>query len=642
MLSVLVLTGALGVIRAGLCDGFVRISEDRIRNSLVAVFGSSHTVASPIAPIAWTGAGPLVFDGLPVERGLKVELKFRSDSGLVPVQITIDGRSAHQLEIGPAWRTHEFWLREDGDSLAAIQPEAPAVPIHIARVKISNVLHYSEGLFEAWIVRKDQIHAPAETRATWLPLVLGLAAMVAVIVWLSIGSGSSVSAVRGFGLWVGAAVVGLALTRLVVAASGYLLILTPQTAASVMVVPWLASRFWPQIRGAVAISTRTLLDSPFLRLTLAVSGVVAGWTLILWTLTMGPFDGDARAVARFGSQFPVPAVLEDVMEYSTSGYDGQFYSVISTDPLLRDQVTLECLDNPSYRAARGFLPMLSWLSVAGSSAHAPYAYVAWCWILGLAGPFLALVWLRGAPFQLSLFIALAMNGGLVVSVTRATPDAAAVTLILVALFVASRPGATSATAFAGGLAVVARETSVLAVPGMAWPAIVERRWIRAALILGTPVAALVSWRIYVRSATERGVGEAWKNFGPPLGWLPSKVHRMVADGWDPGAIEWTGVAWVLLCISCAASYLFWRREISPVLVSLVLFSGLAMVLNMLVFVEAFAFTRVLMVLPYLAALLVPGEQRRWRRVLLMSIVGLAACQGWLLLEFEWDHWQHGL
>ncbi|MCG6962800.1 MAG: hypothetical protein LJE95_05955, partial [Acidobacteria bacterium] len=633
---------AIAVLVSGLTGGFQRTYASWSGAALVNRLSGENTVPSPIAPVAWSGKGPLTVAGLPLQRSSRLELSLRADEGRVPVRLFIDGRPAAGIEVQPAWRTFRIWLSADGSTLRMEQTSANGVPIHISRIKVTNVEGFAEGLLNAWVVRRDLPFAPAPQDASWALLLAVLSVACTLLVFPDRPARFSRGGYRRCAAGVAALAVMLVLGRLLAAALGFRLIFTSGTAAAVLLLPCAAEGGWSLARRARVPRLQPIEVWRRLRTPVVIGGVLVLWGMALAVLVEGRYGGDIRGVARFSWKFHLAPVVEDA-PFARGGYDGEFYAVLASDPLLRHQTTFRGLDNPTYRATRVLVPLLAWASVGGSARLGPFAYVVWCWVLGLAGPVIVLLWLGAFRWRFLLFALLVLNAGLVVSLVRATPDAAALALMLAALLLAERFRRPAATLAGGTLAVLARETSVLAVPGLVWPELEAGRWRRAIGMALTPALALGSWRLYVAAVTHRGVGSAWGNFGLPFGWLPEKIRRVWAAGWEHGKVEWVGLAWVLLLIGAAASYLVRRKRATPALVTFLLFAALAVVINMRVYTEVNAYARVLVALPFLAVVLAAEERLRWRRGLLIAGVLLASVQGGLLLRSEvghaWRAWQ---
>lgn len=611
-----------------------RTYESLSGEALPAALSGQDCGPSPLAPVAWLGHQPLVISMERLEAGSRFEVKLRTDSGHAPVLALCDGHEQARLDVGPAWRTFTFWLAHDGDEIELAQPNHPGVRIHVARVKLTNVAGFVEGALNAWIVRRRVRLRPTPARSRLLVFLMLVGAAIGISRHLTQGvlaSGSGVT--RAAAAMMFGALLMLA-SQLVAILSSFRLVVAPQTMALILLVPAVLVGSWPLIQRISPAHVRAALVHPAVRTSVVVGLVAMAWAIGLFAVVQGREHGDLRGVARFGWKFPLPPAVEDVPESTRTGYDGQFYAVLASDPFLRNPATVRALDNPGYRATRGLVPFLAWATVGGSARLGPFAYVIWCWVLGLAGPMVVCFWLRGSRWRLVWFVLLSFNSGLVVSMLRATPDAAALTLMLAALLLAERRTRPAVTAAGGALAALARETSVLALPGLAWPDLKARSWRRALLLFLIPVGVVGSWRRYTLAVTHRGVGSALTNFGLPFAWLPRKLQQLRTIGWEYGKIEWIGVVWVLLLVGAAGSYLVRRRRLTPALITFLLFSLLAVVLNMRVYIEASASARVLIALPFLAAVLAVDERARWRRWLLVLAVILAFVQGALLLRLD--------
>lgn len=468
----LLLTGALisGLLVADSTAShpFVRTYSSWTGDALVRVLGGENIGPSDLAPVAWDGSAPLTLHALPLEKGTGVELKLRTSRTPVRLRVLLDGESVSAFEVGPSWAHHRIWLPHQGSTLQLEQVAAAPVRIHIARIKVTNVAGFVEGLVNAWLVPRGIPVARATALTRSLLVALVLLSTLLLIFASRRGPAHKRAASFTFGSGTLGVAAGLAGARLLAEACGFQLILTPGTVVLLLLLPggWAGAlsliRLMRMLRGRKALASLETLA--------VLLGVVVlvCWTVGLFVLVAGRYDGDIRGAARFGWKFPLPPAVADVQEHTRVGYDGQFYAILASDPFLRHPETIRGLDNPAYRATRILVPLLGWASVGGSARLAPFAYVLWCWVLGLAGPLVVWIWLGTARRGPLWFLALSVNAGLVVSVLRATPDAAALTILLLALLLAERRARPAAGATAGAFAVLARETSVLAVPGLLW------------------------------------------------------------------------------------------------------------------------------------------------------------------------------
>lgn len=359
--------------------------------------------------------------------------------------------------------------------------------------------------------------------------------------------------------------------------------------------------------------------------------VLVFWGTVAHALAVVKYGGDWRGFFRLGGEFYHPPVMGDIPHDSPWGYDGQFYAALATDPFLRSSETIHTLDTPSYRAQRLFLPALAWLLALGNAHAALWWYLALVWLLGLGAVLLLAWWLvkDGAPVVWAGL--LVTTGGLVVSLTRGTPDAAAVTWVLAALLALERRRWGWGAAFLAA-AVLTRETSVLLVlPVLVWQWR-EKHWRRAGAVVGPALAVFFAWRLYLHLHLGFlfSKGEL-ANFGLPLAWLPWKLRQVFAPA-DINGVEVVGLVALLMTVAslvCAVASPLGLWELAYLV-----FGLLALVLGPSVITEAYAYSRVLMVLPFLGVVLAAKAQLLWRKAVLLAVPALWAVLGLALIRGE--------
>lgn len=248
--------------------------------------------------------------------------------------------------------------------------------------------------------------------------------------------------------------------------------------------------------------------------TLTFVAVIA-WLGFVLIVARAHYGGDLRAFIVPGSRMPHPAVFAGIPADSPGGYDGQYYAALATDPLLHRDETLRALDMPSYRATRILVPFLAWLAAVGRPSASILAYEFLCWGLGIAGILVIAHWLvetHRSPWWAGLLV---LNAGLVASITRATPDAAAMTLVAAALLSHARGRPRSAVGLLAA-AVLARETSIIAALALAWEETHKRRWMSAAAFAALPIAALLAIQLWLGHRIGVSFNRGAFNFGPML------------------------------------------------------------------------------------------------------------------------------
>ncbi len=351
-----------------------------------------------------------------------------------------------------------------------------------------------------------------------------------------------------------------------------------------------------------------------------------------WT---GPFlVGQASGGER--GEWPIPVRVDP----SSPGYDGQFFLALAFDPFLRTPVS-RLLDDREYRAHRIVWPLAAWILGGGDDE----ARVLALYLLNLLGIALggALVALVAVAHGRSRWwgVAFVLGLGPMVCVWRMLGDALMVTLLLgvAALVSRERPRLAPAAAALFALAVLEKETALLALPLLVIP---RRRWRSRSGVaaLGLAGATVAGWWLYVHAVVSepRVFSLAIPFDGPGRGW--ASCVGAVFRSW-PGAPR-AGTQLVLLLVYGAAIVLgLWigwtearrvRTQEPPrgLPLAIGLFALLGVFLSARVWVEPWAYARVL--LPLLALEGVwgvesrpgakrPGAQAAARALLLAS----AAC-----------------
>jgi hypothetical protein len=339
----------------------------------------------------------------------------------------------------------------------------------------------------------------------------------------------------------------------------------------------------------------------------------AVWGALLGLVALGSYGGDPRAFICLGEKQAHPAAFAGIPRTSEHGYDGQFYAALALDPLLRQAETVPALDAPLYRASRIGVPLAAWALAYGHPTVAVVFYQLLCWAGGLLALCLAARWLASERRPTAWAVLLAFSAGLATSMFRSTPDAAAVALILAALWW-QRDERWGATVAALAAATMVRETSFLAAMAISFVEMRRRRWRPAIAALAGPLLAFAGWQLYLHlllpaTTTDRGIGA----LGVPFAWLPRKLSRLAETGFAAGRMEVLGL---LALVACAAALVLllarFPRWTAPE-ATFAAFGLLALSLGYPVYVEVYAHTRVLLVLPFLAVLAGAGQPRRGGR-----------------------------
>lgn len=335
------------------------------------------------------------------------------------------------------------------------------------------------------------------------------------------------------------------------------------------------------------------------------AGAIAFWIAVLATLTAGKYGGDLRGFLHVGTQFTHPKPLASVPPVGPWGYDGQFYATLATDPCLRKPETTSFLDNPRYRSGRIALPALAYLLALGDAETATYTYPVLVWLVSFGG-LGALAWLAKsfgvAPWWV---LAASLNVGLAASLTRSTPDAPAFSFLLLGWILLRQEKFVASTVpfVAAGLA---RETTLLAAWAVAAAHVAATKKRAALWPPALASAALLSWMAYLAARFPHHPGGMEGNVGWPFLGLAQKIWAL-ARGKDAHAMEllaFLGLLALLVATPWVAQRFFEERAVLFVCVGLL---GLSLTMN--VYAEAFAFSRVLLPLPWIGGLLIPGAKR---------------------------------
>lgn len=348
-----------------------------------------------------------------------------------------------------------------------------------------------------------------------------------------------------------------------------------------------------------------------------------------WT---GPFlVGD-----RFGSaaEWPIPIRM---LEQSV-GYDGQFYLALAFDPLLRTPLA-GVFDDAEYRAHRITWSLAAWLLGAGDDSMR----VAFLYLLMLAGAVamgsLFADWAvrRGASAWWGFAGALGL--GSLVCLQRMLGDVIMVSLLVataVAVARGSRRGEVVAVV-SFTLAVLQKETAALAFPLLALP-LLQRRRAAALPWLAVPVLAVAGWWWFVDSAIAVDgpfslaipFGAPGAGFATALGEALGRAPDLLRLGKD---VAFFGLHAVAVGLGLWIGWTQVTRSIrgrvpEGLPLAIGLFALLGVFLSENVWVEPWAYARVLLPLLSLELLLGLEELRRSKSSLVAVLatgLALASC-----------------
>jgi len=207
-----------------------------------------------------------------------------------------------------------------------------------------------------------------------------------------------------------------------------------------------------------------------------LTGLIA---LLVWALVVfGKYGGNPTGLARIGDQLPLSPRLQGadlVILKGKRGNDGQQFLSLALDPLQQLPGTSAALDNPIYRGKRLLFPLLAWLAGLGQPALIPWSLglinVA---LIGCCGALVA-AWAQLEQRSPQWGLAVLALPSYWVTLSLDTADLLATTLLLASAvaFRAQRPGPLVASL---SLALLSRETGLLAWASSGLTSLRERRW----------------------------------------------------------------------------------------------------------------------------------------------------------------------
>ncbi|MEE2777329.1 MAG: hypothetical protein VYE73_11300 [Acidobacteriota bacterium] len=354
------------------------------------------------------------------------------------------------------------------------------------------------------------------------------------------------------------------------------------------------------------------------------------WAFCLTLLVRENWDGDLRGLALFDARRPATTELLRQVPKHRSGYDGQFYSILATDPLFLDPATTEAIDNPTFRGRRVLLSLAAWILSGFGESRAAVVYILLTWLGALASIIITGCWLISIGASPLWTLALWLNVGIFVGVTRVLVDPAATAFVLLAVVTWERRGFSLAP-WVAAAAALTRETALLVAPAMAVDAWRSGRRRDAVAAVAIPCGLLGGWMAYLGLHLARLPQIGRTNLWWPFGWLPGRFERLrSAPSRLLVTIESFSTLALLCSIALAATLVvaFWRtrRWPGPAELAFLAFTTLAIVLSPKVYSSFNHFTRILLPLPFLALVIGETLGAGWSRRLGRAAVlfGLAA------------------
>jgi hypothetical protein len=363
------------------------------------------------------------------------------------------------------------------------------------------------------------------------------------------------------------------------------------------------------------------------------AATILAWSTVFFLIAAKRYGGDIRGFLNLGQNIPHPGALADAPKPSLDGYDGQFYVALATDPLIRHRETGESLDNPAFRGSRAMIPLLAWILAAGNAGAAVYAYELLCWALGCAAILIAALMLSREGDHPAWALALIPGAGLAASLLRSTPDAGTLAFILAALWLHRRGRFAPALVFAI-MAALSREIAIILALGLALEELRKKRIRRGIAFAAFPAAALLAWKTYLQLWLGSGFSSGEKLFDFPFFWAYRKIGEIVLGRIEVTAIEVIGVLGVAASLAGIAALISRKTDWAAAEFTYLGFGILIPFLSYSVFVEAWGYTRILVVLPFLAVILAERQDASWRKWTLRSVAAIHAMVGLIMIASE--------
>jgi hypothetical protein len=323
----------------------------------------------------------------------------------------------------------------------------------------------------------------------------------------------------------------------------------------------------------------------------------------------------------------------------SDGYDGQFYYRLALDPFTAEQTAYGVrIDTPAYRQQRILYPLLAALLSLGRSSLVPLAligvnYLALCGIAWLGGHVA-----RGLGVHALWGAALALFPGFLLSLSRDTTEIVAGFFLLAYILSISR-GKPYAAGLALSLAVLGKETALIAAAGLflsllparSWPALRGRlraNW----FTIAAPVVVYILWQAWLSG--NWGIASVSNHtftttIGWPFGGIADLLRRIVPPEGRVEQVWLLEMALIGLFAAVCLAALWRSRAALFVKVTWLLYLGLAVLLTATVWADDWAFLRVLSELYIFGVVILLGSRPALRQWALAAVF-----LSWALLA--WD------
>jgi len=302
------------------------------------------------------------------------------------------------------------------------------------------------------------------------------------------------------------------------------------------------------------------------------------------------FDKNITGFIVIGDYFKAPQIWtsQTLIRKGSVGYDGQFYFYIAHDPFILGH-SFDHIDFPAYRYQRIIYPLLTWLLSFGQPKLIPYMMVAVNLLGILLGTYFIMLILKhyGRSPWYSLFYA--TFWGFLLCLLRSLPEPLSITFVVMAVF-AYLKGKTAWQVLFLTLAALTQETTLLVSLAFLFYGIWEKD-LRSCLNMLVPSLAYFFWQLYLYAhfQTFSFLGGT-QNFGFPFLGIIEKFLSLDLTGLSSEkAAELLYLVLIVFLIITAIYDVF--KYYSPLTVSFLGYALLISLLNILIWVEPWSYTR---------------------------------------------------
>jgi len=362
-------------------------------------------------------------------------------------------------------------------------------------------------------------------------------------------------------------------------------------------------------------SLRVRTNSPWLTM-----WITAAAYLTFIVVRLGMHNGDASVFVAAGDRFvdarQSPAGL--AIRSDSDGYDGQFYYRLALDPFTTRVVDFGIsLSVPVWRQQRIVYPLLARMLALEQAGAIPAALIA-VNLLALCG----IGWLGGAFAQALnchalLGLVLPLYPGFLFALARDTAEILEVSLALAGMWCVMQQRAWWAALFFT-LAVLTKETALLAVVGVFAAYVLSQRKTIAPQAFVIPAIVLAVWHRYLFNQwgqwpVASGIG----NLGWPLAEFVALAGRTLGAS---AANQRTLIEAIFIVMFAAAPLIMLRasRTGLPIKMAWLLYGLLTLTFSAPLWIENMAYFRAVTDFYAWGMLIVLGATSRWRWPVLMA------------------------